>query len=53
MGSILEALLLARATLSPAIAYQSARAPKDKAGKVPAVQDWSLSALIDVAVDVG
>jgi hypothetical protein len=53
MGSILEALLLARANLSPAIAYQSARAPKDKNGKVPAIQDWTLGALIDVAVDLG
>lgn len=51
MGSILEALLLARANLSPAIAYQSVRAPKDKSGKTPAIQDWTLSALIDVAVD--
>lgn len=53
MGSILEALLLARANLSPAVSYQSSRAPKDKNGKVPAIQDWTLSALIDVAVDLG
>lgn len=53
MGSVLEALLLARATLAPAIAYQSAKAPKDKTGKSPALQDWTLSSLIDVAVDVG
>lgn len=53
MGSILEALLLARATLAPATAFQSAKAPKDKAGKSPALQDWTLNALIDVAVDVG
>ncbi|MBS4020153.1 MAG: hypothetical protein KGZ68_18170 [Dechloromonas sp.] len=53
MGSVLEALLLARATLAPAVAYQSAKSPKDKTGKSPALQDWTLSALIDVAVDVG
>lgn len=53
MGSVLEALLLARATLDPAVAYQSAKSPKDKTGKSPALQDWTLSALIDVAVDVG
>lgn len=53
MGSILEGLLLARANLTPQIAYQSTRAPKDKSGKVPAIQDWSLNSLIDVAVDVG
>jgi hypothetical protein len=52
MGSILEALLLARANLAPAVAYQSARAPKEKNGKIPAIQDWTLSALIDVAVDL-
>lgn len=53
MGSILEGLLLARSNLSPQIAYQSSKAPKDKAGKTPAIHDWSLSSLIDVAVDVG
>lgn len=52
-GSILEALLLARATLTPAIAYQSGKAPKDRNGKAPALQDWTLGSLIDVAVDVG
>lgn len=53
MGSVLEALLLARATLAPAEAYQSVKAPRDKQGKVPAIHDWMLSSLIDVAVDVG
>lgn len=53
MGSILEGLLLARAQLSVSQAYQSAKAPRDKMGKSPAIQDWSLSALIDVATDVG
>jgi hypothetical protein len=53
MGSILEALLLARCSHSPAIAYQAKSAPKDKAGKSIAVHDWSLSALIDVCLDAG
>ncbi|MBT2119680.1 hypothetical protein KK141_21350 [Dyella sp. LX-66] len=53
MGSVLEALLLARFLLHPSVAYQSAKAPKDKGGKSPAIQDWTLNALVDVAVDVG
>jgi len=53
MGSILEGLLLARAQLTAPTAYQSQKAPKDKAGKTPAIHDWTLSALIDVAADVG
>lgn len=53
MGSILEGLLLARAQQSVSHAYQASRAPKDKAGKNVAIQDWTLSALIDVAVEVG
>ena len=53
MGSILEALLLARAMLSVGAASQSTRAPKTKSGQAVAIQDWNLSALIDVAVDVG
>lgn len=53
MGSVLEGLLLARAQSSTSIAYQSSRAPKDKSGKGIALHDWSLSALIDVAADVG
>jgi hypothetical protein len=53
MGSILEGLLLARANMDATTAYRSPKAPKGKDGKVPAVQDWNLNALIDVAVDVG
>lgn len=53
MGSVLEGLLLARAQLSASHAYQSSRAPKDKNGKSPAIQDWTLSTLIDVAADTG
>lgn len=53
MGSILEGLLLARAQLHPSVAYQATRAPRDKAGKSAAIHDWTLSSLIDVAVEVG
>lgn len=53
MGSILEGLLLARTQQSASVAYQSVRAPKDKSGKAIAIPDWTLSALIDVAADVG
>jgi hypothetical protein len=53
MGSILEGLLLARARLSISDAYRASRAPKDKSGKQVAVHDWTLSTLIDVAVEVG
>lgn len=53
MGSLLEGLLLARGQTSTSVAYQSTRAPRDKTGKILALHDWSLSALIDVAADVG
>ncbi|WAW10849.1 hypothetical protein NB640_04170 [Oxalobacter vibrioformis] len=54
MGSILEALLLARAQLDPATAHKSSKAQKDtKTGKDIALQNWSLNVLIEVAVDVG
>lgn len=54
MGSILEGLLLARAQLGSSDAYRSSRAPKDsRTGKIPAIHDWTLSNLIDVATDVG
>jgi hypothetical protein len=53
MGSILEALLLARAMLSTETASKSTKVPRNKSGHAMAVQDWNLNALIDVAVDVG
>jgi len=53
MGSILEALLLARASLSSGDAYRSAHAPKDRSGTSIAIPDWNLHALIEVAVDLG
>ncbi len=53
MGSVLEGLLLARAQQSASVAYRSSRAPKDKSGNAIAIHNWTLSALIDVATDVG
>lgn len=53
MGSVLEALLLCRANLSSQDAYLSSKAPKNKDGKTPAVHDWNLNALIEVAVECG
>ncbi len=51
MGSILEALLLARSSMNPADAYRAAAAAKDRStGKTLALHDWSLNALIDVSV---
>lgn len=53
MGSILEGLLLARVSLSPADAHSSPKAPKDRNGKVKNYNDWNLNTLIDIATDVG
>lgn len=53
MGSVLEGLLLARVSSSLQVANTSSRAPKNKQGKILAVHDWNLNALIEVAVDVG
>lgn len=53
MGSILEALLLARAQLSPADAYQARAAPRRNDGSQLPVHDWTLNALIDVAAELG
>jgi hypothetical protein len=54
MGSILEALLLARCFLSAGAAHQSPAAPKDKStGRNLAISDWTLHALIEVSVDNG
>jgi hypothetical protein len=53
MGSVLEALLLCRAHSSPSEAYQSSKAPKGRDSKTPAIQDWNLNTLIEVAVERG
>jgi hypothetical protein len=53
MGSILEALLLARTSISPAPAYQARAAPKNRDGSSKALHEWTLHHLIEVAVEVG
>jgi hypothetical protein len=53
MGSILEGLLLAVAHDRRADCYKAAAAPRRKDGTVPPIQDWKLSQLIDVAVELG
>ncbi|MEW6338820.1 MAG: hypothetical protein AB1625_15650 [Acidobacteriota bacterium] len=53
MGSVLEALLLARALLAPSEAYRASHAPREKSGKNLAITEWNLNALIDVAVEIG
>jgi len=52
MGSILEALLLARCSKGSLEAYRAQAAPKDKAGKSVAIPNWTLSNLIDVSVEL-
>ena len=52
-GSILEAILLGRAQRSPALFNRSSASPKDSAGKVKRLPEWTLAQLIDVATDVG
>jgi hypothetical protein len=49
MGSVLEALLLARCLLSSSEAYT----PKDKTGKNTAIPHWNLHSLVEVSVDCG
>lgn len=53
MGSILEGVLLHKVEHNMRIANQAKTAPKDKAGAVKPIHDWSLSSLIDVAHEVG
>lgn len=53
MGSVLEGVLLHKAEHNMKIACQAKVAPKDKSGAVRPVHEWSLSALIDVAHEVG
>lgn len=52
MGSILEGLLLARASLDAPAAFKAKAAPRAKDGGNVALQDWKLSSLIDVAVEL-
>lgn len=53
MGSIIEGVLLHKAEHHMKAANQAKAAPKDKAGAVKPIQDWSLSSLIDVAHESG
>lgn len=51
MGSILEALLMARASMNFSTAFTAKSAPK-KDGKPKPLHEWGLSNLIDVAVEL-
>jgi hypothetical protein len=53
MGSVLEGVLLSRVEENPATSNRAVACPKDKAGKPRPFHEWSLSALIDVAHEVG
>lgn len=53
MGSVLEGLLLARAQMEVGKAYQAKAAPRRKDGSNVAINDWNLSQLLDVAVELG
>jgi len=53
MGSLLEGLLLSKAESNLALVHRASRSPKDKSGKTKPLHEWSLSALIDVANEVG
>lgn len=53
MGSVLEGVLLHKVESNPAIATQAKTAPKDRTGTSKPIHEWSLSALIDVAYEVG
>ena len=53
MGSILEGVLLHKVEHNMKTANQAKAAPKDKTGTTKPIHDWSLSALIDVAHEVG
>jgi len=52
-GSTLEGLLLGLAVKHPKQFNLSKSSPKDSSGKVKSFHDWSLSAFIDVARDLG
>jgi hypothetical protein len=53
MGSILEGVLLHKTEHNMSAANKAKAAPKDKAGTNRPIYDWSLSALIDVAHELG
>lgn len=53
MGSILEGVLLHKAEHNRKTSNQAKATPRDKEGAVKPLQEWSLSALIDIAHEVG
>jgi hypothetical protein len=53
MGSLLEGLLLGAFQRFPREANTSSSAPRDAAGRVHKLHDWSLSQMIDVAHQIG
>ncbi len=53
MGSVLEGVLLHRAEQDPRTAGRAKCSPKDRTGKVKPLREWGLTALIDVAQEVG
>ncbi len=53
MGSILEGVLLHKAEHNQKAVNQAKAAPKEKAGSVKPIHDWSLASLIDVAHEAG
>lgn len=53
MGSVLEGLLHARAELNPSAVFAASAAPRRKDGSNVPLDDWSLNALLDVAVELG
>jgi hypothetical protein len=53
MGSILEGVLLHKVEKNMSVAHRASASPKDKTGAHKPIQEWKLSALIDVAHEVG
>ena len=53
MGSILEGTLLYKVEKNPEAGNRARHSPKDKTGKPRPIHEWGLSALIDVAHEVG
>jgi hypothetical protein len=52
MGSILEALLLAKAMANQEDAHRATRAQKRRDGTNLPIHEWNLNALIDVSVEL-
>jgi hypothetical protein len=52
-GSVLEAVLLGAAQKDPVRYNKAVASPKDKAGQVKKLHEWSLAQLIDVSFEIG